>query len=90
MGTAIEVRSSCSASSTGGEEEYREGDREVGPRVGLAVTAKGRQRFEILRVERQQAGLTYATVRFLSDAVPCVRMSNLFQSSVSISINELA
>ena len=67
VGTAIEVRS-CSA-LTGGEGEDR--DRE-GPGSGLAVTAKGRQRFKILRVDRQQAGLTYATVRFLSDAVPCV------------------
>eukprot|EP01036_Dinobryon_divergens_P025937 gene25938-34536_t len=71
VGTAIEVRS-CSA-WTGGEGEDREGDRDrdrEGPGSGLAVTAKGRQRFKILRVGRQQAGLTYATVRFLSDASP--------------------
>lgn len=60
VGTAIEIRS-CSASSADGADSD-----------GLTITAKGRQRFEILRVARQQAGLAYATVRFLSDAVPCV------------------
>ena len=64
VGTAIEIRS-CSASSTEGSDRDRDRD-------GLIITAKGRQRFEILRVTRQQADLAYATVRFLSDAVPCV------------------
>lgn len=64
VGTAIEIRS-CSASSAEGSDRDRDRD-------GLIITAKGRQRFEILRVTRQQADLAYATVRFLSDAVPCV------------------
>ena len=64
VGTAIEIRS-CSASSAEGSDRDRDRD-------GLTITAKGRQRFEILRVTRQQADLAYATVRFLSDAVPCV------------------
>ena len=66
VGTAIEIRS-CSASSAEGSDRDRDRDRD-----GLIITAKGRQRFEILRVTRQQADLAYASVRFLSDAVPCV------------------